>query len=195
MPTELPYLGCEFSRQRWHAKTAHYCEVTESFNDLPVNLRSTSPQVKIVDNLKQFFSACTVPRSEYLTNEHVDLSNQLSLTGTIGGFVLAATIKDHLFPGSFISSDFPSTVTSSQSLDACYPAMAVKADNRKIGHAAITRVSIYVVYLNVLSRLVADATGVIISVQNFVRRVGGNWQPDFPHGRNIPATVISDLED
>jgi hypothetical protein len=42
--------------------------------------------------------------------------------------------------------------------------MAVKANNSKVGYAAVARVAIHMMYLDVLPWHVADATSVIISV-------------------------------
>jgi hypothetical protein len=66
--------------------------VTKSFNDLPVYLGGAAPEVKIVDNLKQFLHMRIVRSRKNLTDDHIDLSNQFSLVSTIRRLVFAAAI-------------------------------------------------------------------------------------------------------
>ena len=75
VPTELPNFVREFFCEVGHAQPTHYGKVAKSFDDLFVDLRRTAPHVKMVDNLKQFFSAHIVRGCQNLTYDQVDLSN------------------------------------------------------------------------------------------------------------------------
>src|SRR5689334_10673586 len=63
----------KFFCEMWHAQPTHYGKVAISFDDLFVNLRRTAPHVKMVDNLKQFFSAHIVRCCQNLTDDQIDL--------------------------------------------------------------------------------------------------------------------------
>jgi hypothetical protein len=139
--------------------------------------------MEIVDNLKQFFPTIIRGRKD-LAHDYIDLSNQFPLDGAVGRFVLAAAVKDHLLPRSFIPLHLSRRIMTSQSLAPRRHAVAVKAENCKVSYAVIAPVAIDMVYLDMLSTDVADAASVIVFVQNLVRDIGGYRYPRVLHSHS-----------